>query len=147
MIYKYRTRCRKLTHRFQADMMTLIRESEKYFSEGFRAGRYGRLDAGAWHMSYEDGLERSRAVLDAMESVAMQHRLDDTGSAKYVLRQVCEAGWRCGIEQYAREDLKKAAPEERSRLRAQATIEREHLIDEAFETYWNDTWGDPKMEE
>lgn len=147
MIYKYRTRCRKLTHRFQADMMTLIRESEKYFSEGFRAGRYGRLDAGAWHMSNEDSLARSHALLTAIEEVAQSKRLDDIGSAKYVLKEVCEAGWRCGIEQYAREDLKKAAPEERSRLRAQASSEREHLIDEAFETYWNDTWGDPKMEE
>lgn len=127
--------------------MTLIRESEKYFSEGFRAGRYGRLDAGAWHMSYEEGLERSGAVLVAVESVATQRRLDDTESAKYVLKSVCEAGWRCGIEQYAREELKKAAPEERSRLRAQAAEERAHLIDEAFETYWNDTWGDPKQEE
>ncbi len=146
MIHKFKARCRKITHRTQANIMTLIEESKKYFSEGFVRGRYGRY-AGAWHMSHEDTMARSYALLEAIEEVALFRRYDDTEAAKYVMMHVCEVGWRRGIEQYAREELKNVPPEEKCKLIGKAEVEREHLIDEAFEKYWNDTTGDKVQEE
>lgn len=141
MIHKFKTRCRKITHETQRNMMTIMREAEKYFSEGFRMGRYGKA-AGAWHLSSEDMEHGSRTLLNAMEWVAMHKRCSEEEAAKIVMLEVTRAGCRCGIDQYNKEEKKDLWSSEES-----AECDRRFtLAEQAFETYWNDKTYDIKEE-
>ena len=141
MIHKFKTRCRKITHETQRNMMTIMREAEKYFSEGFRMGRYGKAES-AWHFEQEDTEYGSRVLLDAMNYIALHKRCSEEEAAKYLMLEMTRAGCRCGIDQYNKEEKKDLWSSEET-----AECNRRFaLAEQAFETYWNDKTYDIKEE-
>ena len=148
MIHKYKIRCRKLSHSFQSQFLTLLSDSKKYFDEGFRVGRYGATNNGAWHMDSEDLAAMDHVMCQTLRETALYKRLSDVDAASAVLREVCMEGCRRGLAQYQREELKRlpAGQEAKRDLYASQVDLRFDLAETAFEQYWNDKWGDPKEE-
>jgi len=151
MIYKFDIRCRKISHSFLKSYMTLHREAEKYFSEGFRKGRYGGVNDGAWHMTAEDLENMNHSICYELEHLAMQEKLSDADAAKELMRRIALVGCRRGFEQYIREALKqdpRTGEYARSLKYGEELERRFDLAEEAFQAYWDDPWGDrPAKEE